>query len=163
MTTESVPLWHDDYFDFADALMAERVEFVIVGAYALGVHGLARGTADIDFYVRATPENASKLMRALRTFGAPVASVGLSEADFSVPGGTCQLGVSPCRIDVLTELTGITWEEASRDVVVQNINGRSLPFLSMEALLKNKSQTGRPKDLGDVQRLKNRLARRAPK
>lgn len=142
--------WNDDYADFADALLAESVEFVVVGAFALAAHGVPRATGDIDFFVRPSPENAQRVMRALARFGAPVSQAGVTPADFASPGTVYQIGVAPRRIDLITEISGVTFAEAWRTRVERASVGRTLPFLGRRALLANKRASGRPKDLADV-------------
>ncbi len=142
--------WNADFLDLVDALLAARVDFLVVGAFALAQHGLLRATADIDFAVRASPENALRVIEALRAFGAPLESVGVSEADFASPGQTYQMGIKPNRIDILTELSGITFDDAWKDRLVRDVFGRQVPFMGVGALRKNKLASGRPKDLADA-------------
>ena len=142
--------WNADFLDLVDALVAARVDFLVVGAFALAQHGLLRATADIDFVVRASPENAQRVVEALRAFGAPLASVGVSETDFASPGQTYQMGIKPRRIDILTELSGVTFDEAWNDRHTREVFGRQVPFIGVAALRKNKIASGRPKDLADA-------------
>src|SRR5947207_13867770 len=99
-----------DFVELLQAFTANKVRFLIVGAYALALHGLPRFTRDLDVWVDPTPENATRVMAALRQFGAPMS--GLAETDFAGPGTVFQMGVEPCRIDVLTQITGVGFEEA---------------------------------------------------
>jgi len=142
--------WNTDFLDLADALIAAQVDFLVVGAFALAQHGLLRATADIDFVVRATPENATRLMKALNSFGAPLSSIGVTEADFAKPGQTYQMGIKPRRIDILTELSGVSFDEAWADRVIKEVLGRPIPFIGVTTLRKNKVASGRPKDLADA-------------
>src|SRR5687767_2783375 len=98
-----------DFVDLLRAFFAAEVRFLIVGAYALAVHGRPRATGDLDLWVEATPENAPRVMRALAAFGAPLSDI--SESDFARPGVVFQIGVPPGRIDLLTELSGLAFEE----------------------------------------------------
>src|SRR5262245_53357827 len=102
-----------DFVDLLRAFVDADVRFLIVGAYALALHGRPRATGDLDVWIDASPENAPRIMRALAAFGAPLQ--GVSETDFSREGVTYQIGVPPGRIDILTELTGITFVEAWGD------------------------------------------------
>jgi len=142
--------WNDDFLDLVDALNAAHVEYLVVGAFALAAHGFPRATGDIDFLVRPSEENAARIIRALQAFGAPLASAGVTAADFSRAGGVYQIGVVPRRIDLLTEASGITFDEAMASHVAREVDGRSVPFLGREALLRNKRASGRPKDLADA-------------
>ncbi|MDQ3034151.1 MAG: hypothetical protein M3Y87_17205 [Myxococcota bacterium] len=151
--------WNDDYRDFLDALFEERVEFIVVGAYALAAHGVPRATGDIDFFVRPSDENAARTMRALSRFGAPIDASGVSAADFAVPGVVYQIGVAPRRIDVITEISGVEFDEAWSTRIESTLGGRPVPFLGRDALLANKRATGRAKDLADVAMLETIAAR----
>lgn len=135
------------------ALGEARVEFVIVGAHALAVHGVPRATGDIDVLVRPSVENARRVMEALSTFGAPTSAHGISQVDFETPGVVYQVGLPPRRIDLLTEISGVEFDDvwASRVSVVRN--GMTLSFIGRETLIQNKRASGRPKDLLDVQTL----------
>jgi hypothetical protein len=150
---DSEEIWNTDFLEFLDALTAEGVDFVLVGAFALAQHGLPRATGDMDVFVPPTAENATRVVRALKLFGAPVLSAGISDADFVRPGTVYQMGIPPRRIDVLTQLSGLTTEEALKNRVSKTVRGRAFLFLSREALLKNKRAAGRPKDLVDVSQL----------
>jgi hypothetical protein len=143
--------------DFRDVLLAftgEGVEFVVVGAHALALHGVPRATGDLDVFIRPSPDNAAKVWRALVSFGAPIESAGVTAEDFATPGVVYQIGLPPSRIDVLTEITGVTFDEAWATREAGNLEGSTIPFLGREALVRNKQATGRPKDLADVARLR---------
>ena len=101
---------NQDFLDLLRAFGDHDVRFLIVGAYALGVHGRPRATGDLDVWIEPTPENAARVMSALAQFGAPLGHV--SAEDFSRPGVVYQMGLPPFRIDLLTELTGLTFPEA---------------------------------------------------
>ncbi len=138
--------------DFVDLLRAfgdADVRFMIVGAYALAVHGRPRATGDLDVWIDATPQNAPRVMKALAAFGAPVAEI--TEADFAHPGVVYQIGVPPGRIDILTELTGLTFEEAWRDRIRRSFGELEVDFIDRASFLHNKRATGRLKDLSDIE------------
>ena len=141
-----------DFRDMLWCLTEEKVEFLIVGAYALAAHGLPRATGDIDILVRREAENAQRVLRAIVKFGAPTAH--LSEQDFISPNMVVQLGVEPCRIDLLTSISGVEFEDAWQNKVTVEVDGLELYVLSREDLLKNKAATGREKDKGDIAWLK---------
>jgi hypothetical protein len=122
---------------------------MVVGAYALALHGRPRATGDLDVWIDATPDNAPRVMQALAAFGAPMAQI--AEADFSRPGIVYQLGVPPGRIDVLTELTGLTFHEAWPQRVRHQFAEVPVDFIGRDAFLRNKRATGRAKDLGDIE------------
>ncbi len=137
-----------DYNDILSALCAEGAEFLIVGAYAVGVHGIPRATGDIDIWVRPTGENATRVMRALKRFGA--ALLDLIEEDLATADTVFQMGVAPSRIDVITGISGVTFERAWPSRVTVAIEGLTVPVIGREDLLLNKAASGRPKDLADL-------------
>lgn len=144
---------NDDFRDLLVLLSDGQVEFVVVGAYAVAFHGAPRMSGDIDLFVRPTPDNATRLHEALRRFGAPLGTAGITAADFSRPGLVYQIGLPPRRIDILTELSGVTFDEAWASRANAELSGRNIAFIGREALVKNKLASGRPKDLADVGRL----------
>ena len=140
-----------DFLDIIRALSDAEARFIIVGAYALNVYINPRATGDLDIWVEPTAENAVKIMAALREFGAPLADI--TESDFAQPGATLQIGLPPRRIDLLTDLSGLQFGEAWADRRMFPIGPFTVPFLSKDALIKNKRATGRPKDLVDLEEL----------
>ncbi|HWF86612.1 MAG TPA: hypothetical protein VG222_17255 [Vicinamibacterales bacterium] len=138
-----------DFVDLLRAFADADVRFLVVGAYALALHGRPRATGDLDVWIDATSENAARVMRALDTFGAPLAEV--TEEDFARPGITYQIGLPPSRIDLLTELTGLTFGEAWPDRVRRPFGEIEVDFIGRAAFIRNKRATGRPKDLGDIE------------
>ena len=140
-----------DFVDLLRAFAAADVRFLIVGAYALAHHGRPRATGDLDIWVEATPANAPRVMRGLADFGAPLADV--KESDFSGPGVVFQIGVPPGRIDVLTEITGVTFAEAWPDRDAGRFGDLTVDFIGRDAFVRNKRATGRAKDLGDLEGL----------
>ena len=142
---------NNDYKEMLQCLSAENVKFLLVGAYAVAVYGYPRATKDIDILVRATPDNASSLMKALARFGAPLS--GVSAADFSMEGIVFQIGNSPRRIDILTRISGIDFQQAYDRRKVVSLDGMEIPVISLEDLIANKRATGRTQDLADVERL----------
>ncbi len=144
------PSLFDDTLDLLDALDEAGAQFIVVGAHALAAHGILRATGDFDLLVNATADNARRVIRALETFGAPLAAHGVREEDFARPGAVYQLGLPPRRIDLLTRISGVGFDEAWATRLEVVTDGRRLPILGREALLQNKRASGRPKDLLDV-------------
>ena len=142
---------NQDFLDLLRAFNEGDVRFLVVGAYALAVHGRPRATGDLDVWVDATPENAAKVMSALEQFGAPTTQVRTE--DFSRPGIVFQMGLPPMRIDVLTELSGITFSEAWSGRTRAPFGPLMADVIGREAFIKNKRATGRTKDLGDIETL----------
>lgn len=140
-----------DFIDLLRAFTAAEVRFLVVGAYALAVHGRPRATGDLDVWVEATPENARRVLRALAAFGAPVH--GVAEEDFSRPGVTYQIGLPPGRIDILTDLTALSFEDAWPDRIRRPFGDVEVDFIGREAFIRNKRATGRTKDLADTEGL----------
>jgi hypothetical protein len=145
--------WNADFLDLVDALESEKVEYLIVGAFALAAHGFPRATGDIDFFVRPSSENARRVVRALEKFGAPLSASQVTAADFEKAGSVYQIGVVPRRIDVLTEISGVSFDEAQATRLIHDVDGRALKFLGREMLIRNKRATGRAKDLLDAETL----------
>ncbi len=140
-------MFNPDYSDLLNEFSAHNVDYVVVGAYAMAAHGYVRATGDIDILVKPTPSNSAAVYASLIAFGAPLAEV--TENDFAVPGTVYQIGVPPNRIDILTAIDGVTYEQAGR--VMIEINGREIPFLDLESLKRNKAATGRAKDKLDLE------------
>jgi hypothetical protein len=137
-----------DFVDLLRAFIGADVRFLVVGAYALALHGRPRATGDLDVWVEPSPENARRVMQALAAFGAPLAQI--AEADFARAGVIYQIGVPPGRIDILTDLTGLTFAEAWPDRLRRPFGDIEVDFIGRAAFLRNKRATGRPKDLGDI-------------
>jgi len=140
-----------DFAEMLRALAAESVEFLVVGAYAVAGHGIPRATGDIDLWVRPTADNAARLWRALERFGAPRSR--LTPDSFTQPDVVYQIGLPPNRIDVLTTIDGVEFDEAWAEKVPCVVSGIAFDMLSLRHLVQNKRATGRPQDLADVARL----------
>ncbi len=142
-----------DFKELLALFNAHRVEYLIVGAYALAFHGAPRYTGDIDLLVRPSPGNAKAILAALADFG--FASIGLLEADFLQADRVVQLGVPPVRIDLLTSLTGLTWEDANAQRVSGQYGDVPVHFIGKAEYIRNKKATGRKKDEADIEALEN--------
>lgn len=140
-----------DFRDLFAALNDARVEYLVVGGYALAAHGHVRATKDLDVWIRATSDNAERLMQALDAFGAPTSRV--TAADFASPGTVYQIGVAPVRVDILTTIDGVTFDEAWPDRVSSRYGDQHIHVLSRRDLLRNKRASGRSQDLADVDAL----------
>ncbi|MGZ8845925.1 MAG: hypothetical protein ACXW3C_05625 [Pyrinomonadaceae bacterium] len=144
-------LLNSDFRDILSAFCEEKVEFMLVGAYAVAAHGLPRATGDIGLWIKCSHDNALKVWKSLEKFGAPLAE--FSKEDLTTPGNVIQLGVTPRRIDILTQITAVDFAEAEPNRVIVNIEGLDVPVISRSHLLKNKRAVGRPQDKADVARL----------
>ena len=140
-----------DYRDMLCALCAEDVKFLLVGAYAMAVHGYVRATADIDIWIMPSPENAKAVLRALSRFGAPLGD--LPQQDLEKEGMIFQIGVAPCRIDILTAASGLEFESTFSRAIPVDIDGVQVRIPAIEDLILNKKTTGRTKDLADAEAL----------
>jgi len=138
--------FRDLLLEFSDA----GAEFVIVGGYAVAFHGHPRATKDLDVLVRGTAANAHRVYAALAAFGAPLAAFEVSETDFAGYSGVLQIGLPPRRIDVLNRASGITFDEAVADGIGFELDGRRIPVIGRQALIRNKLAAGREQDLADV-------------
>lgn len=146
---------NEDYKEMLQCLSAENVRFLLVGAYAVAAHGYPRATKDIDIFVQPVPDNASSLMRALARFGAPLSNV--SAGDFATAGIVFQIGSQPRRIDLLTWISGVDFQQAYDRRQMVCLEGLDVPVISLEDLIANKRATGRMQDLADVERLEAAL------
>lgn len=142
---------HPDFLDMLSALHAAGSEYLIVGAHALAAHGRPRATGDLDIWVRASPENARTVYQALRAFGAPLHDLTLD--DLATPGVVFQIGLPPARIDILTSISGVAFEEAWGNRVTIPLGALAVPVLGRRDLIQNKRASGRPRDLADVAEL----------
>ena len=141
-----------DYKEMLQILLNNKVRFLVVGAYAMGVHGYPRATGDIDIWVEASSENSEKIYQSLSEFGAPLSEV--TKTTFCEEGIVFQIGVAPRRIDIITKIDGVDFNKAYSDKQKMEIEGIKIPFLSKEDLIKNKESTGREKDQLDAKYLR---------
>lgn len=145
---------NEDYKEMLQCLLEENVSFLLKGAFALAVHGHPRATKDMDIWIWANPQNAPRVMKALGKFGAPIHQISVE--DFSKEGVVYQIGNEPRRMDITTEIDGISFEEAVKNKLVIEIQGLPVPVISLNDLIRNKESSGRPQDLVDVKRLSAR-------
>src|SRR5690606_20316768 len=148
-----------DFIDLLLELDRCQAEFVIVGGYAVAVHGHPRATKDLDIFVRRSAENAARVFEALASFGAPLAAFAVKEEDFVKPGGILQLGIAPARIDIINTIDGIDFDEAIQERLFIDLQGHEIPVIGLEALIKNKTSSARPQDLADVAALTTKRVR----
>ena len=141
-----------DYKEMLQILLNNKVRFLVVGAYAMGVYGYPRATGDIDIWVGASSENSEKIHQSLSEFGAPLSEV--TKTTFCEEGIVFQIGVAPRRIDIITKIDGVDFNKAYSDKQKMEIEGIKIPFLSKEDLIKNKESTGREKDQLDAKYLR---------
>jgi hypothetical protein len=140
-----------DFKEFVELLNQYEVTYLIVGGYALGIHGYPRYTGDLDVWINPTTENAQKMLKVFDDFG--FSSFGLTEADFSSTGNVIQLGYPPFRIDVLTRPDGVTFEDCYRKRLILKHDGIVMNIIGFDDFKKNKKASGRPKDLEDLKNI----------
>jgi len=140
-----------DFEELLKLFNGHKVEYIIVGAYALAFHGVPRFTGDIDVLVHPSPGNAERILSALADFG--FGSLGLTAEEFKTPNYVVQLGVPPVRIDIITSITGVSWEEADQGKIRGRYGGVSVYFLGKDQYIANKRAIGRKKDLADIEAL----------
>jgi hypothetical protein len=137
--------------EFVALLNSWKVEYLVVGGYAVAFHGHPRFTGDIDFLVHATPQNAKRLLDVLSDFG--FGSLDLSLEDLTTEGRVVQLGRPPNRIDLLTRISGVTFDQAWAGRVGGSLGAHRVDFIGWDALIQNKTVSGRDKDRADVTKL----------
>jgi len=141
----------EDLKEFIELLNAREVRYVVVGAYALAYHGRARYTGDIDVFVQPSEDNSQLVAQVIEQLG--FASLGVVAADLSDPDQVIQLGVEPNRIDIMTSISGVTFEEARASRQYGEMDGVRMPFISRDLLERNKAAVGRKQDIADIEHL----------
>lgn len=139
------------FVEILKAFRDERVEHLVIGAHALAAHGHVRATLDIDLWVRPTVENAERVWQALRRFRAPLSKMKID--DFAEPEVLYQIGLPPSRIDIMTSVTGLTFEAAWPNRVMAAFGDVVAPVLGLDDMRKAKRAAGRLKDLADLEEL----------
>ncbi len=138
-----------DFKELLALLNSHNVDYLVVGAYALALHGSPRFTGDLDIYVKPDPENARRILATLKDFG--FGSLDIDEKDLTEFHQVIQLGVAPVRIDILTSLTGLDWEQSKAGQLQGELGGVPVFFLGKTEYIKNKKALGRKKDLADAE------------
>jgi hypothetical protein len=145
-------MFSQDFHQFVESLTEAKVDYLIVGGYAVGIHGHPRFTGDMDIWINQNQENAKRVIEAIDYFG--FSSLGITIDDLLVPKNVIQMGNPPLRIDILTEIDGVGFEDCFPNKKVVTIAGLQFNFISYQDLIKNKLASGRAKDLDDVSNLK---------
>lgn len=144
-------MFSQDFKEFVELLIKNKAEYLIVGGYAVGIHGHPRYTGDLDIWLNPTQDNAKKILQTVNEFG--FSSFQLTIEDFTKSGNVIQLGYPPLRIDLLTEIDGVRFESCfpnRKEVMIDNLK---INFIGYADLLKNKRQSGRPRDIDDIDNL----------
>jgi len=140
-----------DFKELLKLFNAHNVEYLIVGGYALAFHGAPRFTGDIDLFVKPEAENAKRILAALAEFG--LGSLDLSETDFTTGDNVIQLGVPPVRVDIMTSITAVDWQQAESGKVEGNYGDTQVYFIGKDDFVSNKRALGRKRDLADLEAL----------
>ena len=141
----------DDFRDFLRLLNQHQVRYLVVGAYAVAAHGYPRNTGDIDIWIERSPENARKMVAVLADFG--FGSLNVSESDFLKPDFVIQLGYPPNRIDLLTDVSGISFADCYEERLEKRLDGITVRFVGRECLRRAKLAAGRSQDRADLENL----------
>jgi predicted nucleotidyltransferase len=145
-------MFSQDFKEFIELLIKNKAEYLIVGGYAVSIHGHPRYTGDLDIWLNTVPQNAELILKTVNEFG--FSSFKLTLEDFTKPGNVIQLGHPPLRIDLLTEIDGVTFKECFNNRKEVTIDGLQVNFIGYDDLLKNKKESGRHRDIDDIDNLK---------
>jgi len=140
-----------DFKELLELFNVHKVKYLIVGGYALAYHGAPRYTGDIDIFVKPDTENALRILKALNAFG--FGSAGLKEEDFKSPNKVIQLGYPPVRIDIITTISGVSWDEAFKERDQDRYGDGPVCYIGRDHYVLNKRASGRKKDLADLEAL----------
>lgn len=140
-----------DFKEFLRSLNSKGVEYLVIGGYAVGYHGYPRATVDLDVWVAVSPKNADRIVAALREFGFDMAS--LNSSLFLEQKKVVRMGVAPFRIEILTSISGVTFDDCFVHKIVDSIDGVEVNIIRRDDLIANKKASGRPKDLNDLQKI----------
>lgn len=145
------PLLTDDFREFLRLFNAHGVDYLLVGGYAVGLHGYPRATVDLDVWVQSTVDNAERIVRAVRVFG--FESPSLEPRLFLNPNNIVRFGVPPFRIELMTSIDGVDFAACRANSVTFDIDGLAVPVIALSDLKANKRAAGRHKDLADLEQL----------
>ena len=145
---------NNHFREFIELLEKNEVKYLIVGGYAVGIHGFPRYTGDLDIFIALRSENAAKILKTLSDFG--FSDLGLEEKDFLEPDMVVEIGREPIKIQVLTGIDGVTFDECLTEKKDCMINGLNIPFIGINSLIKNKKASPRAKDKIDFEELVKR-------
>jgi predicted nucleotidyltransferase len=142
---------NQDFKEFIEALNSKQVRYLVIGGYAVALHGYPRYTKDLDVWVEMSADNAQRVVEALEAFG--FGTLGLEAADFLEAGQIIQLGYPPARIDIITRPSGVKFEESYQTRVEVELGGVRVKFIGLEELKKSKRAAGRMQDMADLENL----------
>ncbi len=145
-------MFQDDFKEWLHLLTEKKVEYLLIGGYAVALYGIPRTTGDLDIWIRNSEENVAKVIDCLNEFG--LSSLGFTKEDLLKPYAIIQIGYPPVRIDIITDIVGVSFDEAIQDSKVITYDGLTISLISIEDLVKNKSASGRKVDLAEVEKLR---------
>jgi len=140
-----------DFKEFLKLLNSKKIEYLVIGGYAVGFHGYPRATGDMDVWIAVNEGNAIKMVDALRRFGFDLP--GLNKEIFLTEKKVIRMGIPPMRLEILTSIDGVCFEECFTNRIVADFGDFSVNFISKEDLLQNKRSSGRPQDMVDLEKL----------
>ena len=142
-----------DFTDLLIELCEANAEFLLVGDWAVVLYGHVRGTDYMDIFVRPTTTNSQRVFAALEAFGAPLRAHGVTPEHFANEGDAYRFGIAPLKVEVLTKISGVSFDEALKGSKSFELEGYQIPYIGKSALIANKKSAGRHKDLADVEEL----------
>jgi hypothetical protein len=142
-----------DFADLLVELLEAEAEFLLVGGWAVVLYGHVRATDDMDVFVRPSKMNSERVFAALEAFGAPLRAHGVTAHQFAKEGNAYRFGIVPFKVEILTKISGVSFDEALRDAKSFELEGHRIPYIGKAALIANKKAAGRLKDLADVEEL----------
>ena len=140
-----------DFREFVGLLEKNEVAYMIVGGYAVGYHGYPRFTGDLDIWLKVSEENAKKIAASINQFG--MSSLGLTESDFLIHDNIIQIGYPPLRIDLLSDIDGVSFDDCYENKIRADHEGFVYNIISYDDLIRNKKASNRSKDKGDIENL----------
>ena len=149
-----------DFREFAALLNSNKVEYLVVGGYALAAYGHPRYTGDLDFWIGTAADNADRVLAALTQFG--FGSLGIKKEHLTEPGQVIQMGFPPARIDLLTSIDGVSFTPCFQRRLVIDLDGLQLNFIALDDFKINKKAVGRHRDLADLEMLESVATPKAP-
>lgn len=144
-------IFNKDFKEFVELLIKNKVEYLIVGGYAVGVHGYPRFTGDLDIWINKSDENAKRILNCINEFG--FSSYNLTLSDFTRNGSIIQLGYPPVRIDIINHVDGVEFSECYKNKKIVLVSNLEIYFIGYDDLIKNKKATSRPRDIDDIENL----------
>jgi len=144
-------IFEKDFIDFIELLNLNEVEYMVVGAHALALHGRPRHTGDLDIWIKPSFDNADKMVKVLEDFG--FGSLGLTKEDFLRDNYVTQLGYPPLRIDILNAISGVNFDDAYKGRILGQNGELAISFINISDFIANKKASGRAKDIGDINAL----------